>query len=92
MLLTHTGHVDYEELCRLDVLGLRDSTKHERGMHSVYKHADGKKINDRRIVLDVERGRTVKSWKPQRLGGGLGGARNGAAEVNVRHKKGPWSW
>ncbi len=54
-------------------------------MHSVYKHADGKKINDRRIVLDVERGRTVKSWKPQRLGGGLGGARNGAAEVNVRH-------
>ena len=28
MLLTQTSHADYEELCRLDVLGLRDSTEH----------------------------------------------------------------
>ena len=33
-----------------------------------YKYADGKKIDGRRIVVDVERGRTVKSWKPRRLG------------------------
>ena len=33
-----------------------------------YKHADGKKIDGRRIVVDVERGRTVKSWRPRRLG------------------------
>ena len=26
------------------------------------------KINGRRIVVDVERGRTVKGWKPRRLG------------------------
>ncbi len=26
-----------------------------------------------RIKVDVERGRTVKGWKPRRLGGGLGG-------------------
>lgn len=28
---------------------------------------------NRRLLIDVERGRTVKGWKPRRLGGGLGG-------------------
>ena len=35
---------------------------------AAYKHADGKKIDGKRVVVDVERGRTVKSWKPRRLG------------------------
>ena len=30
MLLTQTNHVDYEELCRLDVLGLDDSLEHDQ--------------------------------------------------------------
>ena len=30
MLLTQTSHVDYEELCRLDVLGLEDTTEHDQ--------------------------------------------------------------
>ena len=30
-------------------------------------------MNNRRIVVDVERGRTAKGWRPMRLGGGLGG-------------------
>ncbi|KAL7626044.1 hypothetical protein AAE478_002814 [Parahypoxylon ruwenzoriense] len=34
---------------------------------------DGIRIKDRRIKVDVERGRTVKGWKPRRFGGGLGG-------------------
>src|SRR5437667_1350263 len=34
---------------------------------------DGIRIKDRRIKVDVERGRTVKGWKPRRMGGGLGG-------------------
>ncbi|KAK9422207.1 hypothetical protein SUNI508_04886 [Seiridium unicorne] len=34
---------------------------------------DGIRIKDRRIKVDVERGRTVKGWRPLRLGGGLGG-------------------
>jgi len=59
--------------------------EHERDMHSAYKHADGKKIDGRRIVVDVERGRTVKSWRPRRLGGGLGGTRRGGPEDNIRH-------
>ena len=33
-----------------------------------YKHADGKKIDGRRVLVDVERGRTVKGWLPRRLG------------------------
>merc|ERR1719245_2544344 len=54
-------------------------------MHSAYKHADGKKIDGRRVLVDVERSRTVKGWLPRRLGGGLGGTRRGGADVNVRH-------
>jgi len=57
----------------------------ERYMHSAYKHADGKKIDSRRVLVDVERGRTVKGWMPRRLGGGLGGTRRGGPEVNVKH-------
>ncbi|XP_078295673.1 U1 small nuclear ribonucleoprotein 70 kDa isoform X4 [Panthera onca] len=41
--------------------------EHERDMHSAYKHADGKKIDGRRVLVDVERGRTVKGWRPRRL-------------------------
>ncbi|KAG5462125.1 MAG: hypothetical protein BJ554DRAFT_5580, partial [Olpidium bornovanus] len=36
-------------------------------------------------MVDVERGRTVKGWRPRRLGGGLGGTRTGAPEVNQRY-------
>lgn len=42
---------------------------------AAYKDADGMKLLGRRILVDVERGRTVKNWKPRRLGGGLGNAR-----------------
>jgi len=59
--------------------------EHERDMHSAYKHADGKKIDGRRILVDVERGRTVKGWLPRRLGGGLGGTRRGGEDVNTKH-------
>ena len=31
MLLTQTSHLDYEELCRLDVLGLADTPQHDQG-------------------------------------------------------------
>lgn len=47
--------------------------EHERDMRAAFKHADGKKIDGRRVLVDVERGRTVKGWLPRRLGGGLGG-------------------
>eukprot|EP00199_Chlamydomonas_sp_CCMP681_P000456 CAMPEP_0119106118 /NCGR_PEP_ID=MMETSP1180-20130426/3903_1 /TAXON_ID=3052 ORGANISM="Chlamydomonas cf sp, Strain CCMP681" /NCGR_SAMPLE_ID=MMETSP1180 /ASSEMBLY_ACC=CAM_ASM_000741 /LENGTH=469 /DNA_ID=CAMNT_0007091367 /DNA_START=16 /DNA_END=1426 /DNA_ORIENTATION=- len=45
----------------------------KKDMKEAYKAADGRKIEGRRILVDVERGRTVESWRPRRLGGGLGG-------------------
>ncbi|WFD29289.1 hypothetical protein MSPP1_000296 [Malassezia sp. CBS 17886] len=45
----------------------------ERDMRTAYSRAEGVRIDGRRIMVDVERGRTVKDWKPMRLGGGLGG-------------------
>lgn len=59
--------------------------EHERDMHSAYKHADGKKIDNRRVLVDVERARTVKGWLSRRLGGGLGGTRRGGPDVNIKH-------
>ncbi|KAI8513867.1 U1 small nuclear ribonucleoprotein 70 kDa [Branchiostoma belcheri] len=73
----------------------------QKELTAAYKHADGKKIDGRRVLVDVERGRTVKGWRPRRLGsgmgevswanlvhklgGGLGGTRKGGPEVNVKH-------
>ncbi|EIW70793.1 hypothetical protein TREMEDRAFT_73567 [Tremella mesenterica DSM 1558] len=45
----------------------------ERDMKAAYKDAEGIPIHHKKILVDVERGRTVKGWKPRRLGGGLGG-------------------
>ncbi|PWY63885.1 RNA-binding domain-containing protein [Aspergillus heteromorphus CBS 117.55] len=45
----------------------------EKDMKAAYKETDGIRIKDRRVLVDVERGRTVKGWKPRRFAGGLGG-------------------
>ncbi|ORY32525.1 hypothetical protein BCR39DRAFT_448211, partial [Naematelia encephala] len=45
----------------------------ERDMKAAYKDAEGIPIHHKRILVDVERGRTVKGWRPRKLGGGLGG-------------------
>ena len=49
-------------------------------MKAAYKRADGRRISSkgpagssRRVLVDVERGRTVEGWLPRRLGGGKGG-------------------
>lgn len=33
-------------------------------------------VGDRRLIVDVERGRTVRDWLPRRLGGGVGKGRS----------------
>ncbi|TID18790.1 U1 small nuclear ribonucleoprotein 70 kDa [Venturia nashicola] len=45
----------------------------EKDMKAAYKETDNIRIKDRRIIVDVERGRTVAGWRPTRFGGGLGG-------------------
>ncbi|KAK9822157.1 hypothetical protein WJX81_000658 [Elliptochloris bilobata] len=42
-------------------------------MKTAYKMADGRKIEGKRVTVDVERGRTVPNWRPRRFGGGKGG-------------------
>jgi len=62
----------------------------ERDMRTAFKEGDAKKIDGRRVLVDVERGRTVKGWKPRRFGGGLGGTRIGSERENIRHSgRGP---
>eukprot|EP00013_Stygamoeba_regulata_P029978 CAMPEP_0177667142 /NCGR_PEP_ID=MMETSP0447-20121125/21961_1 /TAXON_ID=0 /ORGANISM="Stygamoeba regulata, Strain BSH-02190019" /LENGTH=439 /DNA_ID=CAMNT_0019173345 /DNA_START=85 /DNA_END=1400 /DNA_ORIENTATION=- len=46
-----------------------------RDMTTAYKMANGTQVGSRRVIVDVERGRTVADWKPRRLGGGLGNTR-----------------
>lgn len=58
---------------------------HSLVIAAAYKYADGKKVDGRRVVVDVERGRTVKSWRPRKLGGGLGGTRRGAPNECIKH-------
>jgi len=56
----------------------------ERDMKAAFKAADGKKIDGRRVLVDVERGRTVKNWRPRKFAGGLGGTRLGGEDVNQK--------
>ncbi len=50
--------------------------EHKSDFKDAYKRADRKRIDDSRINVDYERGRTEKNWKPRRLGGGKGDSRN----------------
>lgn len=56
----------------------------EADMRAAYKQGDGQKIDGRRVLVDVERGRTVREWRPRRFGGGMGGTRRGGKDVNIR--------
>jgi len=69
-----------------DVKLIRDNNGKSRGyafiefetsqdLKDAFKYADGKPIKGRRILVDVERGRTVPGWKPRKLGGGMGSSR-----------------
>jgi len=54
-------------------------------LKDAFRRADGRKLKGRRILVDVERGRTVPDWKPRKLGGGLGGTRIGADSQNRKY-------
>mmetsp|Transcript_244 Transcript_244/g.460 ORF Transcript_244/g.460 Transcript_244/m.460 type:complete len:322 (-) Transcript_244:35-1000(-) len=57
--------------------------ENEEDMKRAYRAADGMRIEGRHILVDVERGHTVPSFLPRRLGGGLGGTRLGSKYMNV---------
>eukprot|EP00933_Yihiella_yeosuensis_P069434 TRINITY_DN7597_c0_g1_i2.p1 TRINITY_DN7597_c0_g1~~TRINITY_DN7597_c0_g1_i2.p1 ORF type:complete len:371 (+),score=118.34 TRINITY_DN7597_c0_g1_i2:57-1115(+) len=60
--------------------------EHERDLKNAYKQGDGKKIDGRRVMVDVERGRTVEGWLPRRLGGGRGPGRVGKPSKKKQRK------
>ncbi len=47
--------------------------KNSSDAKTAFQKGNGMIINDRSVIVDIERGRGVKNWKPRRLGGGLGG-------------------
>ncbi|KAL9651794.1 hypothetical protein ABK040_014439 [Willaertia magna] len=58
-------------------------------MKKAYRLGDGMEIDGWRVLVDVERGRTVRDWKPRRLGGGLGNSREAPPEVVEEQKPAP---
>jgi U1 small nuclear ribonucleoprotein 70kDa len=44
----------------------------DAGLKVAVRESNGLKVNGRRLLVDVERGRTQKDWKPKKCGGGLG--------------------
>lgn len=74
---------EYGPIKRVRIVHDRNSAKpkgyafieyeHASDMKAAYKDADGRKIEGHRVLVDVERGRTVPGWRPRRLGGGKGG-------------------
>lgn len=56
----------------------------EGDMRAAYRGMDDRRIEDRRIIVDVDRARTTKDWTPRRLGGGLGKTRAGGKRDNVK--------
>lgn len=60
--------------------------EHERDLKNAYKQGDGKKIDGRRVMVDVERSRTVEGWTPRRLGGGRGPGRLGKPSKKKQKK------
>ncbi len=56
-------------------------------MMEAYKRMDGKKIDSRKILVDVERCRTVQNWRPARLGGGLGGRKAKKSKKVLKEEK-----
>ena len=44
-----------------------------RSAEFAYNQGDGRRIDNRRVLVDRESGRTDRYWLPRRLGGGKGG-------------------
>lgn len=52
----------------INLILLKIEFEHKNDLKTAYKYADGKKVDGRRVLVDIERGRTVMSWRPRRIG------------------------
>lgn len=55
---THTFTVPNVRVCSYAFV----EYENEDDMRVAYKRGDGRKIDGRRVLVDVERGRTVRNW------------------------------
>ena len=55
----------------------------DREADDAVRRADGRRVDNRRIIVDRELGRTKSSWYPRRLGGGKGDARRDRRDEDV---------
>jgi U1 small nuclear ribonucleoprotein 70kDa len=53
------------------IYGFIEFEKH-KDFKLAYQNANGKRVGKGTIIVDYERGRTIRNWKPKRLGEGLG--------------------
>ena len=50
--------------------------KHFSSAYDSYKTSQNLILDNQKIIVDFERGRLQKNWKPRRIGGGLGGQKS----------------
>ena len=50
------------------------------------RRGDGRRVDERRIIVDRELGRTKSNWLPRRLGGGKGECRRDRRDEEVRQE------
>lgn len=49
--------------------------KHSSDAKTAFRKGQGIFIDNQKILVDFERCRTQKGWKPRRVGGGIGGVK-----------------
>ncbi|KAH8584261.1 U1 snrp RRM domain containing [Cryptosporidium sp. chipmunk genotype I] len=62
--------------------------ENEDSLKEAYKSFNRKNIDGWKVLVDVERGRTVENWLPKRLGGGLGIVRGQEKRTSKRSSSG----
>ena len=54
---------------------------------NAYKNSDQRRVDGRKVCVDFEKGRTMVTWRPRRLGGGDGDLRLTPRERRQRDKQ-----
>ncbi|ELR12257.1 RNA recognition motif domain containing protein [Acanthamoeba castellanii str. Neff] len=63
--------------------------EHESDAHAAYRDMHGKDIDQARVLVEMERERTMAGWVPRRLGGGLGGKKE-SGQIRFGGRDRPW--
>jgi U1 small nuclear ribonucleoprotein len=59
--------------------------EHHSDAKAARRYGDGMNIDGKRVIVDSEKGRTQRGWRPRRLGGGLGRTREPLPPPDLRY-------